>query len=595
MSSDAPFHQECTKNTPEGQAPETRYVVRTPDGTPVAIHIRVDTPAGKKVWWERPDGQRGLGGVRVEDLPLYAVERLGDAREVVVAEGEKATDALLGIGIAAVGTVTGAHATPSAESLRPIAGRTVILWPDNDAPGRDHMTRVATRLADLGARDIHLVEWADAPVGGDAADFLARGATREDVRHLMLTARRWTPPPTPTSDAARPRVRERDATELIAAELPAELPALSLLGRDGYVIEGWSHLLAGYPKAGKTELVYACVRDWVRAGRAVLWITEESELVWQYRLRRDTTLPRGLRLVFGLGERPDRLLERAVEGEESIVIVDTIRSLLGITDEADNAELARVIGLWELGLRGKTRLYLHHLRKGLGDHGLAVAGGTMLVGAVDRVLELRHDEHGPQRRVVRVISRIVGAPDLLLGLDDAGWPVALGDPGAVELDRVAQACLDVVEPETWLKTSEVRERLPEPQPSHGQVLRALRELHTRGAVERDPQEERPRATYRWRLAPTAASDLNFARIYNDRVKTDAARSDNLSLHGNPPCEDRLSPDTNLSSHGTYIYSVKTDDGVPCRDCGATMHSIAEGEGWECPACLAVWFPARPTH
>ncbi|MCM8750693.1 bifunctional DNA primase/polymerase, partial [Thermomicrobiaceae bacterium CFH 74404] len=293
----------------------------------------------------------------------------------------------------------------------------------------------------------------------------------DEVRRIAGSVARYQPEAAPVlspngqTGEASP-LRELDAADLATADLPAELPSLPLLSQDGYVIEGWSHLVAGYPKAGKTELVYACVREWVRAGRSVLWLTEESELVWAHRLRRDPALPRGLRLVFGLGERPDRLLDRAMRGDEPVVVIDTIRSLLGIADEADNAEIARVVGQWESALRGKTRLYVHHLRKGLGDHGLAVAGGTMLVGAVDRVLELRHDEHDSGRRVLRVISRIVGASDLLLGLDSDGWPVALGDPAAVELERVMAACLDVLEPESWLKTGEVRDRLPEPKPSH---------------------------------------------------------------------------------------------------------------------------------
>lgn len=392
------------------------------------------------------------------------------------------------------------------------------------------------------------------------------------------------PEPRETDNADAAPLREVDAADLATADLPVELPSLPLLSQAGYVIEGWSHLVAGYPKAGKTELVYACVREWVRAGRSVLWLTEESELVWGYRLRRDPTLPRGLRLVFGLGERPDRLLDRAMRGDEPVVVIDTIRSLLGIADEADNAEIARVVGQWESALRGKTRLYVHHLRKGLGDHGLAVAGGTMLVGAVDRVLELRHDEHDSGRRVLRVLSRIVGAPDLLLGLDSDGWPVALGDPAAVELKRVMAACLGVLESETWLKTGEVRDRLPKPTPSHNQVLKALRELWQQGAIERDPPEDRQRATYRWRLSPGSPAGLHFTRMRNDRVKEEDAGKANLPSHQGPPCEGRCpTPDLNFTSHGPPIY-VGSEDGSPRCRCGGLLEPSDYPDWLRCDRC-----------
>src|SRR5690606_5258289 len=102
--------------------------------------------------------------------------------------------ALIGLGLPAVGTVTGASATPGDAALRPLIGRTVYVWPDADDAGREHMRRVAERLRALGAREVRWVEWPDAPDGGDAADYVARGATTEDVRRLMAAATVWTPP-----------------------------------------------------------------------------------------------------------------------------------------------------------------------------------------------------------------------------------------------------------------------------------------------------------------------------------------------------------------------------------------------------------------
>ncbi|WP_051913689.1 toprim domain-containing protein [Thermorudis peleae] len=179
---------------------ETRYELRDLDGTLVAIHIRRDKPGGsKELFWQLPDGRWELNGKRVEELPLYGVEKLGDAPEVIIVEGEKAAGALLQLGLSAVGTVCGASVTPSDDVLRPLASRRVFLWPDNDAAGMRHMQRIAERLTALGCGDVRWVDWPDAPEKGDAADFVARGGTAEDVRRLLERARPWTPDEAPAS------------------------------------------------------------------------------------------------------------------------------------------------------------------------------------------------------------------------------------------------------------------------------------------------------------------------------------------------------------------------------------------------------------
>ena len=166
----------------------TRYQIRDASGTLVAIHCRQDGPDGKRMWWEQPDGSRGLGGLPLADLPLYGIERLTGSGTAVVVEGEKAAEALLSIGVQAVGTVTGAAATPGPEALAELTGRYVDLWPDNDPVGRAHMERIGTGLAGIAAA-VSMIDWTDAPAHGDAADYVAAGGTRKDVEALVEAAR----------------------------------------------------------------------------------------------------------------------------------------------------------------------------------------------------------------------------------------------------------------------------------------------------------------------------------------------------------------------------------------------------------------------
>src|ERR1035437_8733737 len=152
----------------------TRYEIRDATGELVAVHCRVDSRDGKQMWWEQPDGTKGLGGLPLADLPLYGIERLDSRATAVVCEGEKAATALRDFGIPPVGTVTGAAATPGHAGLAELTGRTVILWPDADEVGRAHMDRVGAGLAGI-ATDVRRIAWTDAADHSDAADYIASG------------------------------------------------------------------------------------------------------------------------------------------------------------------------------------------------------------------------------------------------------------------------------------------------------------------------------------------------------------------------------------------------------------------------------------
>lgn len=153
------------------------YEIRDTKGALIAVHHRKDLSDGsKQIWWTR-NGERGLGGMNYTMLPLYGVHLLEawtgtlypESRTLFVAEGEKATEALWRRDLKAVGTVTGASAIPSGETLSVILGWDIFLWPDNDATGRAHMNAIAAVLAKLGQVPA-IIEWPEAPPKGDAAD-----------------------------------------------------------------------------------------------------------------------------------------------------------------------------------------------------------------------------------------------------------------------------------------------------------------------------------------------------------------------------------------------------------------------------------------
>lgn len=176
---------------PAGMRPEA-FPVRDVGDRLFAAHCRFDLDDGGKTfrWWR--DGW-GLGGLSPLAAPLYLSERLpgyDPARRLWVVEGETCADLLDALGAQVVATVTGAgkgktHMAHVWESLRSF--REVVLWPDNDQPGTDHMEASRLVLASLGVKvSVVQISGLGLPPKGDVVDWYRRldadGATREKIR-----------------------------------------------------------------------------------------------------------------------------------------------------------------------------------------------------------------------------------------------------------------------------------------------------------------------------------------------------------------------------------------------------------------------------
>ena len=121
-------------------------------GEVVAYHVRVDLDeGGKRIWWEDTEGNKGLPeGIKVADLGLYRMDEVKGADEIVLVEGATCADALKEKSVSGVGTICGASVRPSDDALRPLVqSDRIVLWPDNDDPGRMHMTAIGRRLHHL--------------------------------------------------------------------------------------------------------------------------------------------------------------------------------------------------------------------------------------------------------------------------------------------------------------------------------------------------------------------------------------------------------------------------------------------------------------
>jgi 5S rRNA maturation endonuclease (ribonuclease M5)/KaiC/GvpD/RAD55 family RecA-like ATPase len=146
---------------------EAKYVYRDKAGKKIREVARMALSNGKKTFV--------VPGGMPTPRPLYGLERWHTSAFVVLVEGEKCADALTSIGVDATTLMGGASTVIEKTDLTPLAGKTVILWPDNDAPGFKLMDEMAGPLAAIGCIVQRLNPPAGKPDKWDAADAIAEG------------------------------------------------------------------------------------------------------------------------------------------------------------------------------------------------------------------------------------------------------------------------------------------------------------------------------------------------------------------------------------------------------------------------------------
>ncbi len=254
-----------------------RWDIRDASGKLVAIHHRHDFNDGtKECPWSRPNGSAGLGPIRPADLPLYGSHLLkprepGDDAPVFVCEGEKATDALLAAGKQAVGTVTGASGTPSAEVLGILAGRRVVLWPDADDAGREHMERIAGALVGI-ASEVLIFEPEGLPPKGDAVEWLSRHDVSELV-DIVEALEPLQPTPEPASTSTWAPV---DLAAILSGTAPEERPDVLQVEGAALLYRGAVNSLAGEPESMKSWVALEACRQELEDGRTVVYLDFED-------------------------------------------------------------------------------------------------------------------------------------------------------------------------------------------------------------------------------------------------------------------------------------------------------------------------------
>jgi len=143
-------------------------------GQLIAIVYRYDPPGGKKEF--RPWDVRRRKMAPPDPRPLYNQPGMKDAAQVVLVEGEKCAQALIGAGVTATTAMHGANAPVDKTDWSPLSGKAVLIWPDRDKPGWEYAAQAAQAILSAGAKSCHvLYPPEDAAEGWDAADAIAEG------------------------------------------------------------------------------------------------------------------------------------------------------------------------------------------------------------------------------------------------------------------------------------------------------------------------------------------------------------------------------------------------------------------------------------
>jgi hypothetical protein len=142
-------------------------------GNLIACVYRYDAPDGKEF---RPWDVKARRHKAPDPRPLYNQPGIATASQVVLVEGEKCADALMAKGICATTAMNGANAPVEKTDWSPLAGKHVLIWPDNDESGKAYALRAADALRLAGAVSVAvLTPPVGKPLKWDAADAVNEG------------------------------------------------------------------------------------------------------------------------------------------------------------------------------------------------------------------------------------------------------------------------------------------------------------------------------------------------------------------------------------------------------------------------------------
>ena len=268
---------------------------------------------------------------------------------------------------------------------------------------------------------------------------------------------------------------------------------------EGYVALGAVTLWSGWPKVGKSTLLFALISSLqegtpflgLPANRSgVLLLTEERRGTLALKVERWSLngSVHHLRRQQALGRSWAEVVHGATlychDNALDVLVVDTFSEWARIANENEAGEVLAAIGaLQEAAGTGLAVQVVSHQRKSSGRFGEAVRGSNALTGAVDIVVELERSLsfRDQSMRVLRAVSRYDETPeDLVVALTEDGYEVR-GDSEHAQADEDRRRVFKAIQEAKAGTRSELSELTGLPGTT---VARHGNDLHENGTVGR---------------------------------------------------------------------------------------------------------------
>ena len=435
------------------------------------------------------DWEWDLKGVRRVLYRLPELLAADPAKPVFIVEGEKDADNLIKLGLVATTNPMGAKKwLPEYSGY--IEDRDVVIVPDNDKDGAEHVPEVAYS-AHGATKSVRVLELAGLPDHGDVSDWLEQGHTADELMDLARKAPEWEPPETLPVDEVQPNQGFRFTS---LSDLLAEPPEAIDYTWDKTLPAGGVSVMAAKPKVGKSTtarclaLAVAKGEDFLgrstSQGPVVYLALEEKRSEVQAHFSRMGALDEEIYLHFGSSPE-DALpgLEVAITTyKPALVIIDPLMRFIRVRDSNDYAEMTRAMEplMTMARVSGPHILCVHHAGKGDREGGDSILGSTAIFGSVDTALIMRKKGAG---RTLESIQRYgEDLPETVIGLDvETGVVSGAGTLAGVETAAAATRIIKAIG-DGAMTQNEIRESV---EGATTYKITALHMLHKNGDLHRN--------------------------------------------------------------------------------------------------------------
>ncbi len=316
---------------------------------------------------------------------LYQLPKVLAAKEVLIVEGEKDVDNLMELGLTATTCPMGVKKWRP-EYNESLKGKDIVLIPDNDLEGKEHMAQIAISLNGQ-TKSLKLIELPGLPSKGDVSDFIAKfddkAEATEKLSIMIEGAGPYEPPKKVTIEDVI-----LQAKDFTALELPAKKKLLN-----PWLTEQSITLISGWRGTGKTWLALSILDSVSKGVSFGPWKAETStpclfldgEMPTQDIIERTKDLGIDSTYIYSdayannLGLPKANLLSETWRSTMKRIlttrgiklwVIDNLASLAGGIDENIKKDWDP-INSWLLDLRfaGIATIMLHHEGKGGGQRG----------------------------------------------------------------------------------------------------------------------------------------------------------------------------------------------------------------------------------